>query len=151
MTTLQNHGVFGFIFTNFCFNFWFVYLSNSVSFCTFNLMMVLIITGRYLYPMTLTFFADLISMAGILLFILMRLRLKNDILKVLEIGRQFKITKKLQDLEPLDRTFNLRRHVIAKILATYYPDDFPQIYSDENILQIPDLFGKSRKSKPKKY
>lgn len=101
--------------------------------------------------MTLTFFADLISVAGILLFILMRLRLKNDILKVLEISRQFKITKKLQDLEPLDRTFNLRRHVIAKILATYYPDDFPQIYSDENILQIPDLFGKSRKSKPKKY
>ena len=74
----------------------------------------------------------------------------NAVIKILEIGRQFKITK-LQELQPLDRTFNLRRHVIAKILATYYPDDFPQIYSDENIVQILDLFGISGKSIPKNF
>jgi hypothetical protein len=45
---------------------------------------------------------------------------KNDIHKILEIGQQFKITKNLQELERLDRDFNLRRHVIAKILALHH-------------------------------
>jgi hypothetical protein len=76
---------------------------------------------------------------------------RSDILKILEIGQQFKLTKNLQELERLDRDFNLRRHVIAKILAAYYPDDFPQIYSEENVRQILDLFGASRKEIPKNF
>ena len=76
--------------------------------------------------------------------------IRKEIKLILDIGQTFHLYKNWKEFSNSlsNQKFNLKRHVIAKILSVYYPDDFIQIYSDSIISYISEIFGLSKYELP---
>ncbi len=69
--------------------------------------------------------------------------IKSEIYSVLEAGKQYNIDHNIDNLlKKLEHDYSIPRKVISKLLSVYYPEDFIQIHSLNQVEIILQSFGK---------